>query len=82
MANICATIDINMDRRCAECRKPGATASGICMACTAKAMHAKPLRSEVGRAVQKRVHDAMKANHGKGVFQQLGGALDAAKGTP
>ena len=78
MANICSTIDINMDRKCAECRKPGATGSGICLKCTTRAMHDKPLRSELGRAVQKRIHETMKTNHGKGVFQQLGGVFDAA----
>ena len=78
MVQICSTIDINMDRECAECRKGGATGSGICLGCTAKAMHDKPLRSEIGRAVQKRIHEAMKANHGNGVFQQLGGVFNAA----
>lgn len=78
MAQICNTINISMDRKCAECGKGGAIDSGICLGCTAKAMRDKPLRSEIGRVVQKRIHETMKANHGKGAFQQLGGVFDAA----
>ena len=78
MANICNTIDINMRAACAECRKPGATGSGICLGCTAKAIHTKPLRSKIGRAVQQRIHARMKDGEGQSVFTRLGAVFDAA----
>jgi hypothetical protein len=62
---ICATINVSMDRKCAECRRGGATDSGICLGCTAKAMGRKPLRSAVGRAVQRRVHAVLDAGRPK-----------------
>lgn len=50
------TITINMDAKCAECGKGGAAASGICLACTAKAIGpSKPMRSQAGRAIQARM---------------------------
>lgn len=49
------TINIDMDKKCAECKKPGAVASGICIACTAKAFGRKPMKSQAGRAVQMRI---------------------------
>lgn len=53
MANV--TLTINMDSKCAECGKPGATPSGICMKCAAQAMKAGAvMRSTQGKAVQKR----------------------------
>lgn len=48
------TITVNMDKKCAECRKAGAANNGICLGCTAKAVLGKPMKSEVGRAVQQR----------------------------
>ena len=50
--NVVLTID--MGKRCAECRKPGATPSGICMACANKALAGKTMKSEAGRKVQQR----------------------------
>jgi hypothetical protein len=48
-------IVVNMDKKCAECRKGGAVQSGICLGCTAKAMDLKrKMKSETGRAVQER----------------------------
>jgi hypothetical protein len=49
------TITIDMNAKCAECGKPGAVPSGICMGCTAKAFREKLLKSEIGRAVQARI---------------------------
>ena len=49
------TLSINMDAKCAECGQAGATPSGICMKCAARAM--KPgawMQSAKGKAVQKR----------------------------
>lgn len=48
------TITINMDKKCAECGKGGAAESGICLSCTSKAITGRTMRSEVGRAVQRR----------------------------
>lgn len=49
------TIVIDMNRKCAECKKPGATENGICMGCVAKAFKEKPMKSPVGLAVQLRI---------------------------
>ncbi len=54
------TIDIDMNKKCAECRKPGAVASGICLSCVTKAFYAKPLKSAEGRAVQQRMRSMKK----------------------
>ena len=49
------TITIDMDKPCAECHRGGAVESGICLACTLKAMRTTPrLRSAIGRAIQNR----------------------------
>lgn len=48
------TITIHMDANCAECGKGGAVDSGICLACTNKAIRGKPMKSATGRAVQAR----------------------------
>ena len=48
-------ININMDAKCAECRKGGATACGLCLGCAAKAMDPKRvMKSPQGREVQAR----------------------------
>ncbi len=51
------TIEIDMDKKCAECKKGGAVASGICLGCTAKAFRNKPMKSAIGRAVQARIRE-------------------------
>ena len=48
------TITVDMDKRCAECGKGGAVPSGLCLACTTKALKGKPMRSQAGKAVAKR----------------------------
>ena len=51
-----AVININMDKKCAECGKGGATDSGICLNCLARAMNPlHKMRSRQGAVVQKRV---------------------------
>lgn len=45
------TINIDMDKRCAECRKGGACQNGLCLACTAKAIAQKPMKSATGKAL-------------------------------
>lgn len=49
-------ININMDRRCAECGKQaGVAENGLCLGCVSKAVQGKPMRSDVGKAVAARV---------------------------
>ena len=48
------TIIIDTDKKCAECGKGGAVASGICIACTSKVISNKPMKSAIGRAIQAR----------------------------
>lgn len=59
-------LTINMDKQCAECRKPGATGSGICLTCATKAMDRKPMRSAQGQAVQRRWMEGCKASANAG----------------
>jgi hypothetical protein len=51
---VTVTLTIDTDKRCAECGKPGATGSGICLVCATKAIEGKPMRSPEGRSVQRR----------------------------
>ena len=48
-------IEIDFDKKCAECGKSGATPSGICLDCVGKAMADKPMKSAQGKAVQVRI---------------------------
>jgi len=54
MGNV-ITITIEMDKKCSECRKGGATGSGICLSCASRAVQGKPMKSPEGKAAQKRV---------------------------
>ena len=54
-------LTIDMDTRCAECGKPGASGSGICLGCATKAMGGKPMRSAQGQAVQRRWMEGCKS---------------------
>lgn len=47
-------INVDMGKRCAECSKPGAVPSGLCLSCSTKAMGTKPMKSAVGKAVRAR----------------------------
>jgi len=49
-----ATVTIDMGKRCAECGKPGATGSGICLACAHKVIVGGAMKSRQGRAAQMR----------------------------
>ena len=53
-------LNINMDKKCAECGKPCVTDSGICLRCVTKAMGDKPMKSRQGIAVQKRWREKVK----------------------
>lgn len=68
------TINIDMDRKCAECGKGGAVDSGICLKCTTKAFGATRMKSETGRAVQDRIRNGAKAERGS-VIEGLGRAV-------
>ena len=59
------TLTIDMDKRCAECGKPGATGSGICLACATKAISGQAMRSARGKEVARRVR-GQKADRGWG----------------
>jgi hypothetical protein len=49
------TINVNMDNKCVECGKGGATDSGLCLNCTCKALDPKRvMKSAIGKAVQQR----------------------------
>ena len=48
-------IEIDFDKKCAECGKPGATPSGICLKCVIKAMAGKQMKSAQGKVVQRRI---------------------------
>lgn len=50
-ARISITIDVDMDRRCDSCRKPGATQCGLCLPCVTKKMLGKlPEKRKKARA--------------------------------
>jgi hypothetical protein len=58
-------ITLNLDRTCAECGRPGATTTGICLACAVDAIEGKTMRSAAGRTVQDRWRE-MRANITRG----------------
>lgn len=55
------TITINLDAKCAECCKIGAAENGICLGCTTKAIQGRPMKSQIGRAVQIRAREQLDA---------------------
>jgi hypothetical protein len=55
-------LNINMDAKCVECRKGGATPSGVCLRCCTKAMDPKAqMKTPQGRALQRRYVDQFAA---------------------
>ena len=48
-------LEIDFDKKCAECGKSGATPSGICLKCVTKAMAGKQMKSKEGKIVQRRI---------------------------
>ena len=48
------TTTINPDTYCAECRCSGATFTGICLRCIARAFAGSAMKSPQGKAVAKR----------------------------
>lgn len=53
------TITIDLDKKCAECRKAGGgvAPNGLCLGCTTKAIKGKPMQSADGKAVAARFGD-------------------------
>lgn len=49
-------INIDMDKKCCECHKPGALKSGLCLGCCSKAMAGKKMKSREGQIVQKTIN--------------------------
>lgn len=57
------TINVDLNKKCVECGKGGAVDSGICLACTSKALSGKAMKSPAGRGVAMRFRDLKKARH-------------------
>jgi hypothetical protein len=55
-------IDINLDKRCVECGKGGATQNALCLKCWTKVMSEQPLRSELARGLRVRLRDKAMRN--------------------
>lgn len=53
------TFTINLDKKCAECGKPGAAANGICLGCLTKAIQGKSMKSGTGKAAQRRARETL-----------------------
>lgn len=53
------TITIDLDGKCAECRKSGSgvAANGLCLGCTTKAIQGKHMKSPEGRGVAARFNE-------------------------
>jgi uncharacterized OB-fold protein len=58
------TITIDIDKKCAECGKAGATGSGICLPCATKAIVGKPMKTQTGKVLAARF-EALKQTRGK-----------------
>ena len=48
------TITVDLNKKCAECGNGGAVGNGLCMSCNTKAIKGKPMKTNLGRAVQQR----------------------------
>ena len=48
-------ITIDMDKKCPECRKGGATQNGLCLGCITKSLVGKPMKSDLGRRHQAQI---------------------------
>ena len=59
-------VTIDMDKKCAECRKHGALGSGLCMRCAGNAMDGnRAMKSREGRSLQRRFIEILRQNGGK-----------------
>ncbi len=77
MGNV-PTITVNMDEKCKECGKGGATPSGLCLVCVVKAMKGKLMKTPTGRgfaakweAAQKRAVKEAKRQHPKAALTAI-----------
>jgi len=59
-------ITIDMDAKCVECKRPGATQCGLCLRCVTRAMQDKPMKSPQGIAMQAR---QARIRHGDAVHE-------------
>ena len=58
MGNV--VLNINMDAKCVECGKGGATGCGLCLKCCTKAMDMhRVMKTPQGRALQTRYNDVL-----------------------
>jgi hypothetical protein len=53
------TIEVDMNKHCAECGKGGAAQNGLCMSCSGRALSGRVMKSEIGKAVQKRMFELL-----------------------
>ena len=60
--NVMITID--MDKRCEECGKAGASPSGLCIGCFTDVVTGKRMKSPAGRAVASRMRKQKPARSG------------------
>ena len=54
------TLEIDSDKKCAECGRPYVTPCGLCLKCASNAIAGKPMKSDVGKAVQARMRKEVK----------------------
>lgn len=54
------TLTIDMDKKCAECKKKGATPCGLCLNCILKCYDTKPLKSDIGKKMQMKLNEYFK----------------------
>jgi hypothetical protein len=57
--------------QCAECRRPGATTTGVCLACAVDAIEGKPMKSTAGQAVQNSWHDMQARIRAKNAMRKI-----------
>ena len=51
-------INVDMDKKCVECEQRGAVSpNDICLSCMNKIISGKAMKTQVGKAVQKRYFD-------------------------
>lgn len=48
-------ITIDMDKKCVECGRSGAAASGICLKCLSQILRCVPMRSDEGKAIARKI---------------------------
>ena len=64
-------LSIDIDKLCDECRKPGASESGLCMDCATRIVQGKPMNSQTGKALTARWQQLKKSKRVVSVFSLL-----------